>query len=663
MQSRHTHPAVLSAALMLASGALACAQSSPAAAPASPTPAPATGQILTQSSSSRPLFKASPYETTQAAKTRKKIHVSEKDRSRAEDLSVAGTKELLADHPRAAMNKFHRAGQLDPTNPRYHDNEAIAREHLVTQLVQQAEKSSLLGHLAESRQQLAEAFHLDPRNPEVTQHYADLLDASRDPIFQTTSDVRLAEPPIVLQPTHGLHSFHFKASAQQVVQRVMEAYGIHPTFESTVKDEPLHFDADNINYAQAAHLLTLVTDTFLVPLDPARVLLVPDTKENRTTYERQALETIYLPGLNEDERRQVSEIARNVFEVHNPTLEAAHGTMTLRAPQSDLNAFNRTLTDILQGRSEILLDVRMYEIDRSVTRDQGVLLPNSTTLFNIPTEVTSILTQNASLVDQIISAGLVSPTDYIGIAAILVASGQVTGTPLNQPFAYFGGGLSETGLNLSSGTENAQFNVSDVRSLDRLQLRAEDQQEEEVRSGTRYPIVTSSYSSLSPSSTTSIPGINAAGVSSALTSLGLSASALTSATETIPQVQYEDLGLTLHVTPHVSGNGDVSLKFDLKLDSLQGSTLNDIPILDDRELTAVTALKPGQSVLLMSNVTKQVSDAITGIPGINELPGLQEGTDQNNTKSRTELAVVITPHVIRRVHIGNADPMILISQH
>ena len=79
-----------------------------------------------------------------------------------------------------------------------------------------------------------------------------------------------------------------------------------------------------------------------------------------------------------------------------------------------------------------------------------------------------------------------------------------------------------------------------------------------IRSGTRYPIVTSSYSSITPTAV-NIPGITSAGLSGILGGLGINASALNSVAP-IPQVQYQDLGLIFKVTPRIERNDDVVLK-------------------------------------------------------------------------------------------------------
>jgi hypothetical protein len=649
-----------SCAFALSTALLAQAQNS--TAPAAPqTPPRVTGLPMQSKTSNRPLF--TPPAKAAAKKIPLKIKpVSVRERNRAETLAAKGTKALLALHAREAMQEFERAAKLDPENPRFAADAKIAREHLVTELVQQAHRARMHAHPMQARKLLAEALQLDPHNAEVTQHFDD-LPAVGAPGFDAKADIQVSAPPVELDPLPGHHGFHLYASAQTLLRQVMQAWNIDASSTSEVENQPVRFYVDHVGFEQALHALELATNTFAVPLDPARVLFVPDTPQNRLQYERLAMETVRLPGVPEHERTHLIDIAHNAFKIKQATYDASQEALTLRGPERDLKGFNETLAQLLQGESEILLDVRMYEIDLTHAHNVGAELPNQSTVFNIPSELNSVINNNQSLIQQIISSGLASPGDYAAIAAILIGSGAVTNSILNSPFAYFGGGLTLTGLTFGNGgVLNGSLTASDVRSLDQMQILAQNEEDEEVRSGTRYPIITSSYSSLSGSST-SIAGLTSPGVSSALQSLGINSSSLLSTQETIPQVQYENLGLTLHVTPSVTGRDNVALKLDLKLDTLEGQSLNSIPVLNDRELTAITTVKPGSSAMIVSSLSRQLSNAVTGIPGLSELPGFGNATNSNASRNISRLVIVVTPRIVRRVHAEEAGPVILFHAH
>ena len=342
------------------------------------------------------------------------------------------------------------------------------------------------------------------------------------------------------------------------------------------------------------------------------------------------------------------------------SLEAALDVLgqDLVLAQSGMQALRHMLEDDFAA---VLLDVKIYEVANTRTRLVGVQLPQTTTVFNVSTELNSVISQNSSLVQQIISSGLASAGDYAAIAAILIASGEVTSSILTQPFATFGNGLTLTGLTSNGITGNLSLNATDTRSLDQVQLRLDDSAEGTIRSGTRYPITTSSYSSIAASSV-SIPGITSAGLSSVLSGLGISASSLSSA-QPIPQVQYQDLGLTLKLTPRIERNDDVVLKLDLKIQALQGASLNGLPVLTNRSYTADIHLRGGASALVVGDLTRQESNAVSGTPGLTELPGFAALSSTTKEFDVSNLAILVTPHILRRRHSDLTGPLIPLPHH
>ena len=591
----------------------------------------------------------------------KKHPVSQHDRDRAEQLFLSGAKDVQRDDLAAAIEVFGKAAALDPGNPKYGISADIARQHRVTELVQQADKARIQGHLDEARAKIAEAYRIDPQDSVVAQHVSELAGATvaGEAAIKPESDVE-AEPPIQLRPKPVRLTFHLRNNERNVIAQVLPAYGIQPTLDDSVGVRQIRFDVDNADYATAAEALALATNTFIVPLDPARALVATESRANREKYEREASETLYMPGMTQDELAQMINVAKNVFAVKTATSDANQSALTIRGPAENLGALNATLNRLLQDRGEVELDVRMYEIDRTKAVDLGLILPNQTTLFNVYSEARNLLNSNSSLVQEIVSSGLAAPGDWEAILAILIASGQISNSILTQPFGVFGGGLSLTGLIYQGGSMNMQLNSSDVRALDELQLRVLNGEEATIRSGEKYPIETSNYSSLSGSSL-NIPGLSTAGLSSTLQNLGINASELQSAAEqTIPQVQYQDIGLTLKVTPRMQDAKRVSLKLDLQLSALAGSALNGLPELNNRQYQAITTVGVGETTVLVSALSRQESNAITGIPGLSDLPGFQDATNNNSNLDIAELAIVITPHVVRPVRREGGGGMYLL---
>ena len=134
--------------------------------------------------------------------------------------------------------------------------------------------------------------------------------------------------------------------------------------------------------------------------------------------------------------------------------------------------------------------------------------------------------------------------------------------------------------------------------------------------------------------------VNGVNVGSLLSGLG---------TTITPQIQYEDLGITLKATPSVLRSGLVSMHIDLKIEALTGASANNIPVLTSRAFTSDITVPDGDSAVMLSEMSGAEVASVDGFPGVGELPGFQ-GTvsDLTRNHSSSELVLVITPHLVRR---------------
>lgn len=586
--------------------------------------------------------------------------VRARDRRRAAKLYLEAGKQFKGEQFERAMQGFEKAAALDPGNPDYTLSAAVARSHAVTALIQAAAKDRVRGEAGAARAALQHAGELEPGNPQIAEHVNELadtalLDRSR-PLYEQAASEEGEMPR--LKPTASKQSFHLKTDRRQLIQRVYRAFGIEATLDQSVPAVQTRFDLDDVTFSQAVTTLGAATQTFSVPLDAHRVLAARDTRENRQQFQRQEMETIYLPGMSSAEMTEVSNIAKNVFATQQVAIEQNEGTVTVRAPARTLEAFNQTMLDLVEGRSQVMLDVRMIQLAHTSQHNTGVQLPQQASAFNVYAQEQSILNSNQALVQQIISSGLAAPGDTLAILGILLASGQVSSSIFSNGIALFGGGLTLSGLSPGPATFNINLNSSDSRELDAVQLRLSDGQDESLISGTRYPIMTASYSGLSTSSI-NIPGLTTAGSSSSLSSL---LSSLGGESSQIPQVQYQDLGLTLKATPKVMRSGDVALTLDLKITSLSGSSSNGIPVLNNRSFSGVITLKEGAGAVVVSELNKEESRAISGTPGLSDIPGMNNLTAKDTQSNYATLLIVLTPHLIRGPEKSGHTPMMRVER-
>ncbi len=573
----------------------------------------------------------------------------------ASNAYLTGARQLAANDAAAAQNSFARALSLDPGKTDYALSLAVAKEHHVTALIQSAAKARLLGHTAEADRLFAEARELDPDNLIVTQHLDQgsiNLAIGEEPGATNASDAisRLAGP-IRLASTPGTHSFHRRGDAQELIREVYTAYGIRPTFDPSLTARAIRFDLDDVDFPTAIRVLNQMADVFATPLDTHSVLIARDTQENHDRLTPQVEETFYLPGLPTEQLTELSNVAKNIYDLKQVAVQASGSRIVMRGSEDAMKLVNATFADLLDGGAEVMLQIRLYEVDKSHIRRVGADLPTSIGAFSIAAEAQSIVSANQSILQQAIAAGYLtltgSPLHQLEQElGFLLGSGLVSASQVSNLIGYFGGGLTLAGVFLGSGASfNALLNSSEIHLLDEVQLRVADNQLGTFRSGTRYPITTSTYSSsVSSALTSALAGVKINGTpASALLSQYLGSSN----SLTVPQIQYEDLGLTLKATPQALKSGDVHVHLDLKVEALGAGSLNGIPVLNQRTLTSDITVPMGGTALLASEVSSMEQHSIEGLPGLSEIPGFQ-GTDKSVEKDSGELLITITPAIVRR---------------
>jgi general secretion pathway protein D len=582
----------------------------------------------------------------------------------AEDAYLAGARLLDHNDLVGAESQFVKALKLNPSHSEYAQAVALAHEHRVTDLIQQSGKARLLGQADKADKLLAEARKLDPQNNIVTQH----VDATSPPHafnaqFDPQTEPWIREGPaiagaITLLPNSGPQSFHIHSDVQDVVSRIMFAYGIRAVFDESVQRQSIRFDLEDVPYQKASAIVLQMAGLFAVPLDTGSVFIAKDTTENRQRFERQLQETIYVPGMTNEQIGELATVIRSVFDVKQASIENTGGTIVIRAPQDTVTAINLTLADLIDGGNEVMLDLKLYAVDRTRQRNIGVQLPQQIGVYSVAGAANDLVNANQAIVTQAIAQGLIpAGANNVTIALALIASGLVQSSLLSNTIGFFGGGLTTTGVTTNTNvTVNLGLNSSDARALDNIQLRVGDRQTGTFRVGSRYPITTSTYTSGIAGSSSALAGVTINGVSAA--------TLLNQATSiTIPQIQYEDLGITLKAVPTVQRSGRISMKLDLKIEALAGSALNNIPILASRQYVSEVTVADGESAMLLSSLSRSESAAVSGLPGLGELPGFQTATADKTTETdSSELVLLITPHIVHRRPNIIAGPRILLNQ-
>jgi general secretion pathway protein D len=133
------------------------------------------------------------------------------------------------------------------------------------------------------------------------------------------------------------------------------------------------------------------------------------------------------------------------------------------------------------------------------------------------------------------------------------------------------------------------------------------------------------------------------------------ASILSSGLETSNSVSYFNTGVITQITPRVNSGGLVTLDITQQVSgvannsgtsAVSGSSINS-PTFTQRALQTRVVVQDSQTVGLAGLIQDNVSRGNSGIPFLKDIPILSLLTStQTNTRARTELLVLLTPHVL-----------------
>jgi general secretion pathway protein D len=167
---------------------------------------------------------------------------------------------------------------------------------------------------------------------------------------------------------------------------------------------------------------------------------------------------------------------------------------------------------------------------------------------------------------------------------------------------------------------NALADITTVKVLSAPQIMVLDNQPASLQVGQQVPVLT-----------------------------GQATSTLTTGT-VVNTVDYHNTGVIMLVTPRVNSGGLVTLDIAQEVSDVAAAATNTVqnsPTFDDQVFRTRLAVQDGQTVGMAGLIHDNVSEANSGLPFLKDIPVL--GTffsNQNNTRARSELLVMITPHVV-----------------
>jgi len=207
-----------------------------------------------------------------------------------------------------------------------------------------------------------------------------------------------------------------------------------------------------------------------------------------------------------------------------------------------------------------------------------------------------------------------------GISGLLTQASSLTkATTAPGTLPGFQFGYSST---TASATLSALSQVTNVRVLSSPQLLVQDNQMARLQVGDNVPYLTQSAQST-----------------------------ITNTADIINSVSYQETGVILQVVPHVNSGGLVNLDLSQEVSAVATTPPSsgiDSPTFSERKVRSHVVVQDGQTIGLAGLISDDVSRSNGGIPYLKDIPilGSLFGV-QSNTRQRTELLILITPHVLQ----------------
>src|ERR1700722_330370 len=516
-----------------------------------------------------------------------------------------------------AFDYFKQAYDLKPKDLRYRTAFERTRFYAAASLVHRGQMMRDAGKLDEALVQFQKALEIDPSSfiaQQELKRTQQMIKEGQNPQPQAaeraTSGLRKrlesAQGPVELAPISNLPMTLKSTEKSNVIyETVGKLAGSNFLFDPDYKPRQVHIELNNVSLEDALEIISFETKTFWRPVTPNTIFVAQDNPAKRKELEQNVIKTFYLSNLSQPtELQDVVNAMRTILEVSRIQQLPSQGAIVVRGTPDQMALAQKLVDDLDKAKPEVLIEVAVMQVSRDKVHTLGI---------NPPTNVTVALQPNITT----------TPTTTGSTGSTTTTTGS-TGTGINlNTLASLN--ATDFQVTIPQMTATALLSDTNTKIVQNPQIRALDGQKATLKIGDRVPVATGSFQ----------PGIGGVGINPLVNT----------------QFQYLDVGVNIDITPRVHAGHEVSLKMSLDVSAVTNYvTIGGIsqPVIGQRKIEHEIRLKDGEVNLIGGIMEDQQTRALTGIPGLAQIPILKYLFSQTNTEhQQNEIVFVLTPHIIR----------------
>jgi general secretion pathway protein D len=521
----------------------------------------------------------------------------------------------------AAFDNYQKAYAKAPKDLQYRTSLYRVR---ITASAMHMTKGRKLMDAGNDQGALAEFLHaaeIDPSNEAAQQEIArarkkngEIMPQTETSLSQTEGkqeDLESMGAPAELKPvSNEALTLHMQEDAKVVYQAVGKAAGVNVLFDPDFTSKRIQVDLNNVSLLDALRIVGTISNTFWRPVTDNTIFVASNTRAKRTELDEQAVQTFYLSNAwQQTDLTDVSTAIRNVLPNAKAYPVPSQNAVVMRGTPDELLLAQKLINDLDKARPEVVVDIAILEVSKNWEKTLGIAWPSNVAIaLNPPTSSTSTAS---------------STTTTTGTTGTTSTGTGTTLYSLSHLKAY------DFAVTVGSATANMLLSDSNTKILQNPRLRSTDGQKATMKIGEKIPIATGSYGGGGV-------GTGALGGISSLVNT---------------QFTYQDVGVTIEMTPTIHFNRDVTLKIKIEDTSQNGNvTISQVtePIIAQKTIEQVIRLREGEASILGGIQDKQEVVSWSGIPGLSSIPVLKYlFGSKDHTINDDELVFLVVPHVVR----------------